>query len=86
MPAIKATSGAGRKCDRRRGQRKQTASVTAPIATALALMSPSASGNARIAPTAPPGTTGVPRNGKTWITMMMMPMPDMNPEMTTCGV
>ena len=37
-------------------------------------------------PTAPPGTGSEPRNGRTWIAMTRMPMPDMKPETTTYGV
>ena len=56
------------------------------MARALTLISATASGNARSAPIAPPDAAGAPRNGMVWINMMMTPMPDMNPEMTTCGV
>ena len=30
--------------------------------------------------------TGKPRKGSVWITMMITPMPDMNPEITEYGV
>ena len=49
-------------------------------------MLPSAAGRSPTAPMGPSGEVGAPRNGNTWISMMMIPMPDMNPEITTAGV
>ena len=53
---------------------------------ASAFMPATASGRAAAAPIGPPGAAGAPRNGMAWSRKMMMPMPDMNPEMTTYGV
>ena len=56
------------------------------MANASAFTLAIASGNAATVPIGPPGAAGAPRNGMAWIRMMMMPMPDMNPETTTYGV
>ena len=53
------------------------------MAKALLLISATATDNAPIAPKAPPEAVGAPRKGKLWISMMMTPIPDMNPETTT---
>ena len=60
--------------------------VTAAMANALRLIPPITSGHARIASTGPPVATGSPRKGRVCIRMMMIPMPDMNPEITEYGV
>ena len=83
VPALNATRGPGRSLASRRGQSTPTASVTTAIAVALKLTLPNASGNARIMPMGPPMAVGAPRNGRTWIMMTMMPIPDINPETTT---
>ena len=62
------------------------ARVSTPTPTALGFALTNASGSARIAPIGPPGAGARPRNGRLWIMMMMMPIPDMNPEITTAGV
>ena len=62
------------------------ASVTAPMANALTFMLATAAGSARMAPMGPPSAGAAPRNGSVWISMTMTPIPDMNPEMTACGV
>ena len=49
------------------------------MARAWKLRSASAAGSARIAPSGPPSAVGAPRNGRVWISITMMPMPDMNP-------
>ncbi len=54
------------------------------MASALKLTLPIAAGSAFTDSIGPPAE-GAPRNGSSWI-RMMMPMPDMNPEMTACGV
>ena len=41
-----------------------------------------AAGHAWMAPIGPPETVPIPINGRVWMTMMIMPMPDMNPETT----
>ena len=86
VPAARATSGPGAKRENRRGQRKPTASVTAPTAKALTWTSPAAAGSARAALIGPLVAPEAPRSGSDCISMMMKPMPDMNPETTTCGV
>ena len=70
----------------RRGQRAATARVTAPIVNASVFIPAIASGSAPAAPIGPPGAVGAPRNGIAWMRKMMMPIPDMKPEMTTYGV
>ena len=86
VPASNATSGAGRRRANRRGQNMPTASVNAPMAKAPVLTLAASSGHARIAPSAPPGAAGMPSSGKVCISMTMMPIPDMKPDTTTCGV
>ena len=56
------------------------------MASALKLISLTASGQARIAPMGPPAATGAPRKGNVCNRMMIMPMPDMNPDITEYGV
>ena len=86
VPAASATSGLGAKRENRRGQRNPTASVIAPTARALTWTLPAAAGSARAASIGPLVAPEAPRSGSDCISMMMKPMPDMNPETTTCGV
>ena len=86
VPATRATRRLGTSLASRRGHSTATARVTAATANASAFTLAIASGNAATAPIGPPGAVGAPRNGMAWIRMMMMPMPDMNPETTTYGV
>ena len=53
------------------------------MAKALTLILLAASGSAAIAPRVPPAAGGDPRNGEAWISMMMIPIPDMSPDTTT---
>ena len=70
----------------REGQSTAAARVTAAMAKAPRSTPATASGRAATAPIGPPGAVGAPRKGIAWIRRMMMPMPDMKPEMTTYGV
>ena len=56
------------------------------MARALKLIPAMASGQALIAPIGPPLAASAPRNGIVCSKMMIMPMPDMNPEITEYGV
>ena len=82
VPAMRAARVGGRTLLRRRGHRTPTARVTMAMMKELALKSWRASGMTRMALLGPPVRVSAPRNGRTWSSMMMMPMPDMNPEMT----
>ena len=62
------------------------ARVTTAIAKALKLMFAINSGQARTAPIGPPPATGVPRKGSVCKRIMIMPMPDMKPDITEYGV
>ena len=85
-PTTSAISGAGARRSSRRGQKIVMASARVAMARALGFNPASAPGSERNAPIGPSGDVGAPRNGSTWISMMMMPIPDMNPETTTWGV
>ena len=65
VPAIRAASGAGSDLRTLRGQKKATASATAPTMSASAFRSAAAAGQARMAATGPPETTGAPSSGRT---------------------
>ena len=56
------------------------------MASALKLTLLIAFGKARTTPTGPPVAPVAPRNGRVCKSMMMMPMPDMNPDITEYGV
>ena len=86
VPTTSATRGPGAKRENRRGQRNPTASVTDPMAKAPVSMALTAAGSARAAPIGPPVAPEAPNNGNACISTMMTPIPDMNPETTTCGV
>ena len=79
---IRAAIVAGKNLLNRSGQSAATARVTAPRMSALGLKWLIKSGQARMAPTGPPVATSAPRNGSVWVRNMMIPTPDMNPEMT----
>ena len=64
VTATIAGRGAGTNLARRWGQTNTRESVAAVMMTALRLMSSTAAGKARIAPTVPPGTAGAPRIGR----------------------
>ena len=81
-PMINAPSVAGKNLLSCLGQNTPTRSVTTAMASALRLTSLIASGQARTAPNGPPCATDVPRNGRVCSSMMIIPMPDMNPDMT----
>ena len=68
------------------GQKMQTPKLTAAIATALALRFTMASGQARITSSGAPPDPSIPSAGSVCRMMMMMPTPDMNPEITEYGV
>ena len=86
VPTIKATSGPGMNLVHLRGHSTPTRSVARAMAKALMLASAKADGSARSVPSGPPSAVGAPRNGRIWISITMTPMPDMNPDTTTCGV
>ena len=86
VPAASAASGPGAKREKLRGQRNPTARVTAPMASAPVWTSLAAAGSARTAPMGPPVAPEAPSRGSVCISTMITPMPDMNPETTTCGV
>ena len=56
------------------------------MARALKLIPAMSSGQALMAPIGPPLAASAPRNGIVCSKMMIMPMPDMNPEITEYGV
>ena len=68
------------------GQSTPTTRVTAAMASALKLTLFIAFGKARTTPTGPPVAPVAPRNGRVCKSMMIMPMPDMNPDITEYGV
>ena len=70
----------------RAGHRMPTASVTAAMAKAAVLKLAMPSPQPLMAPMGPPSATGIPMSGSVCSRMMMMPMPDMNPEITEYGV
>ena len=82
VPAVSAASVGGRNFLSRLGHTTPTARVTAAIESALKLTSFIASGQARTAPSGPPVTMAEPRKGRVCMSMMIMPMPDMNPDIT----
>ena len=82
VPAIRAAREAGRNFLSCSGQRIPTPSATAAIANAWKLTSFIASGQDWTAPNGPPCAMDAPRNGKVCKSMMIMPMPDMKPDMT----
>ena len=86
VPAARAARVGGMYFLRRSGQRMPTARVTTAMASALKLTLRIASGHACTAAIGPPVGTEAPRNGSVWSSMMMIPMPDMNPDMTEYGV
>ena len=77
----------GRSLLSRVGQTTPTTRVTVAMATALRLKSPyRIRPRSESPPTGPPGTTSAPRKGRVCTSMMIMPMPDMNPDITEYGV
>ena len=56
------------------------------MANAPKLMAGITSGQDLTAPKGPPSATFAPRNGSVCSRMMMMPIPDMNPDITEYGV
>ena len=85
VPTMSAATGPGRYVDNRRGQSAAMTSESTPIVSALKFALPSADGSLLTDSSGPP-PAGAPSNGPNWITMMIMPMPDMNPEITMRGV
>ena len=65
VPTTSPTRGVGRIFRNRCGQKTATPSVKAPTPNALGLTLASASGSARIMPTAPPGAGAEPKKGRT---------------------
>ena len=86
VPAINAARVGGRIFLSRPGQKTPTARVTTAIANALRSTSVITSGHARTAPIGPPVATGAPRKGRVCNSMIIMPMPDMKPDITEYGV
>lgn len=86
VPRTSPATAGGMSFANRRRQSRQMASVAAKMAMELTFAWVNASGRLRSAPTAPPGATGDPRSGNSWIRMMMTPMPELKPEMTMYGV
>ena len=86
VPTPSATSVGGRMRRSRAGHRMPTASVTAAMAKAPVLKLAMPSPQPLMAAMGPPSATGIPMNGSVCSRMMMMPMPDMNPEITEYGV
>ena len=86
VPTPSATSVGGRMRRSRPGQRTPTASVTAATAKALTLKCWMPSAQPLMEAMGPPSATGMPMNGSVCSRMMMMPMPDMKPEITEYGV
>ena len=86
VPTPSATSVGGRMRRNRTGHSTATASVTAAMATALRLGLVMPSPQPLMEPITPPSATGIPMNGSVCSRMMMMPMPDMKPEVTEYGV
>ena len=82
VPATRATSGAGRKRRRRRGQNMLIARATTPTARSCRPGAARASGHAATWSRGPPGTGSAPRNVLTCRTMMIAPIPVMKPETT----
>ena len=82
VPTPSATSVGGRMRRSRPGQSTPTASVTAATAKALALKFSMPSAQPWMEAMGPPSATGRPMKGSVCSRMMMMPMPDMKPEMT----
>ena len=82
VPAASAASVGGRTLRSLAGHSMPTARVTAAIAKEFGLMSLITSGHERTAPIGPPSATGAPRNGRVCSSMIITPMPDMNPDMT----
>ena len=81
VPTISATRVGGRTRRSRPGHRMPTASVTAAMAKALTLkwVMPFAQ---PLMEAMGPSATGMPIKGRVCSKMMMMPMPDIKPEMT----
>ena len=86
VPAARARSGPGRYFAMRPAQRMFRHSVITPRAKIRTFMFMIADGSDRSAPTGPSRGAAAPSSGSSWMRMMMMPIPDMNPETTTCGV
>ena len=86
VPTPSATSVGGRMRRSRAGHRMPTASVTAAMAKALVLKLAMPSPQPLMAAMGPPSATGIPMKGSVCSRMMMMPMPDMKPEITEYGV
>ena len=86
VPATSAASVGGRTLRSRRGQATPTISVTVAIAAAPKLTCWIRLGHSPMAWSGPPVVTGAPRNGSVCSRMMMIPIPDMKPEITEYGV
>ena len=86
VPAINAASVGGRNLFSWGGHMTTTDRVTIAMSNAPASKSPIASGHALMVPTGPPETTSAPMKGRVCTSMMMIPMPDMNPDITEYGV
>jgi hypothetical protein len=82
VPRVRAASGGGRTPAARFGQKIMVARLATAIARASGFSMAGTSGHARIEPSGPPGAVSMPKNGRVWMTMMMMPIPDMKPETT----
>ena len=82
VPMINAPSVAGKNLLSCLGQMTPTTRVTRAMASALRLTSAIALGKARTDPTGPPVVTEWPRNGRICSRMMIIPMPDMKPDIT----
>jgi len=86
VPTARAASVAGNQRCRRAGQKMHTPKLTTAMATAPAFRFKIASGQARITSSGPPPALSTPRAGSVCRMMMMMPTPDMKPEITEYGV
>ena len=82
VPAIRAAKVGGRYLLSCAGHSTPTTRVTAAIAREWKFTPLIASGNPRNAPIGPPVEASAPRKGSVCNSMMMIPMPDINPEMT----
>ena len=86
VPTINAASVGGNNFFSLFGQRTPTPRVTTAMASAPKLTLPITFGHSRTASNGPPIATGAPRNGSVCTSMIIMPMPDMKPEITEYGV
>ena len=86
VPTINATTEAGSRVRRRRGQRMLTPMATTPRTRALTLALGAASGHAWTAASAPPRACSLPSRGRVVTKRMIPPTPVVNPDTTGYGV